>query len=141
MKIIQNNYELYNTLEEEYICEECNSVFEYNDYDVYVDSETYNEYVICPCCNHKCIVSVPTTEDNIEFPKSFYKFGEKEGAVKISDKEITSKIKDCIIWLKNNPKEPFRYIGTGDTFLCVFNHEDEYYIMVAKDYFDAYIDK
>ena len=141
MKIIQNNYELYNTLEEEYICEECNSVFEYNDYDVYVDSETYNEYVICPCCNHKCIVSIPTTEDNIEFPKSFYKFGEKEGAVKISDKEITSKIKDCIIWLKNNPKEQFRYIGTGDTFLCVFNHEDEYYIMVAKDYFDSYIDK
>ena len=140
MKIIKDCYNK-EIVSEEYICEECNSVFEYDDYDVYVDSETYDEYVFCPCCNHKCIVGVPTTEDNIEFPKSFYKFGEKEGAVKISDKEITSKIKDCIIWLKNNPKEPFRYIGTGDTFLCVFNHEDEYYIMVAKDYFDSYIDK
>ena len=31
--------------------------------------------------------------------------------------------------------------GSGDTFVCVFNHEDEYYIMVAKNYFDASIDK
>ena len=100
MKIIKDCYNK-EIVSEEYICEECNSVFEYDDYDIWVDAKN-NEYVTCPCCNHSCIVSVPTTEDSIEFPKSFYKFGEKEGAVKISDKEITSKIKDCIIWLKNN---------------------------------------
>ena len=140
MKIIQNNYELYNTLEEEYICEECNSVFEYNENDIWLDAKN-NEYVTCPCCNHSCVVSVPTTEDNIEFPKSFYKFGENIDSFKVNDKEITKTIKDTINWLKDNPEEYYRFIAYGDTFICVFNHEDEYYIIVAKDYFDSYIDK
>ena len=140
MKIIQNNYELYNTLEEEYICEECNSVFEYNENDIWLDAKN-NEYVTCPCCNHSCVVSVPTTEDNIEFPKSFYKFGKNIDSFKVNDKEITKTIKDTINWLKDNPEEYYRFIAYGDTFICVFNHEDEYYIIVAKDYFDSYIDK
>ena len=139
MRIIQNNY---NEIEEseEYICEECNSVFVYDDYDIYVDKDGV-ESVDCPCCNHRCIVSVPVTEKNVEFPKSFYHFGENKGAVKIDNNEITSRIKESIVWLKRHPEESYRYVGSGDTFLCVFNHEDEYYIMVAKNYFDVHIDK
>ena len=140
MKIIQNNYTKENEVSEEYICEECNSVFEYNDSDIWVDSKNY-EYVTCPCCNHSCIVSVPITERNIEFPKSFYQFGIHDGAVDIDNKEITSQIKEIIVWLKRHPEEPYRYVGSGNTFVCVFNHEDEYYVMVAKNYFDASIDK
>ena len=64
-----------------------------------------------------------------------------ENAVKISDKEINKYIKECINWLEKNPNESFRYMGTGDSFIVVFNHEDEYYILVAKNYFDSYIDK
>ena len=139
MKIIKNNYEK-EEISERYICEECNSVFEYNDYDISIDADGV-ESVICPCCNHKCIVSVPVTEKNIEFPKSFYHFGENKGAVKIDNNEITSRIKESIVWLKRHPEEPYRYMGSGDTCVCVFNHEDEYYIMVAKNYFDASIDK
>ena len=140
MKIIQNNNVQENVIEEEYICEECNSVFVYDDYDIYVDKDGV-ESVTCPCCNHRCIVSVPITEKNIEFPKSFYQFGENKGAVKIDNNEITSRIKESIVWLKRHPEEPYKYVGSGDTFLCVFNHEDEYYIMVAKNYFDSHIDK
>lgn len=139
MKIIKNNYEK-EEISEEYICEECNSVFEYNDSDIWIDSKN-DEYVTCPCCNHSCIVSVPITERNIEFPKSFYQFGVRNSAVEINDKEITFWIKDCINWLKDNPNEFFKYRGSGDTFLCVFNHEDEYYIVVAKNYFETSIDK
>lgn len=140
MKIIQNNYTKENEVSEEYICEECNSVFEYDDYDVWVDSKN-DKYVTCPCCNHSCIVSVPTTEKNIEFPKSFYQFGVNDGAVDIDNEEITSRIKEMIVWLKRHPEEPYKYMGSGNTFICVFNHEDEYYIMVTKNYFDASIDK
>lgn len=140
MKVIQNNNVQENVIEEEYICEECNSVFVYDDYDIYVDKNGV-ESVTCPCCNHRCIVSIPITEKNIEFPKSFYQFGENKGAVKIDNNEITSRIKESIVWLKRHPEEPYRYVGSGDTFLCVFNHEDEYYIMVAKNYFDTHIDK
>ena len=139
MKIIQNNYEK-EEISERYICEECNSVFEYNDYDISMDADGV-ESITCPCCNHKCIISVPVAEKNIEFPKSFYHFGEIKGAVKIDNNEITSWIKESIVWLKRHPEKPYRYVGSGDTFLCVFNHEDEYYIMVAKNYFDTSIDK
>ena len=137
MKIIQNNY----NESEEYICEECNSVFVYDDYDIKFDDFKGEEYVICPCCGHKCITFTPVAENNIEFPKSFYQFGVCDGAIKIDDKEITFWIKDCINWLKDNPNESFKYRGSGDTFVCVFNHDDEYYVMVAKNYFNCSIDK
>ena len=140
MKIIEDKYNKAKETEE-YICEECNSVFEYDDYDIKFNDFKGEEYVICPCCRHKCIIFTPVTENNIEFPKNFYQFGVHDGAIKIDDKEITFWIKDCINWLKNNPNESFKYRGSGDTFLCVFNHEDEYYIMVAKNYFDSHIDK
>lgn len=140
MKIIQNNYTRENEVSEEYICEECNSVFEYDDYDIYIDKDG-TERVDCPCCNHSCVVYTPTTEDNINFPKSFYQFGVHDGAVDIDNEEITSRIKEIIVWLKRHPEESYRYMSGGNTFLCVFNHEDEYYIMVAKNYFDTSIDK
>jgi hypothetical protein len=82
------------------------------------------------------------TVDNIEFPKHFNKKGKNGGnAVEISDKEINKYIKECINWLEKNPNESFIYIGIGDSFVVVFNHENEYYILVAKNYFDSCIDK
>lgn len=140
MKIIQNNYTKENEVSEEYICEECNSVFEYEKYDIYTDKDGI-ERVDCPCCSHSCVIYNPTTEDNITFPKSFYQFGVHDGAVDIDNEEITSWIKEIIVWLKHHPEEPYKYKGSGNTFICVFNHEDEYYVMVAKNYFDCSIDK
>ena len=141
MKIIQNNYDYNKIPTEEYICETCNSIFQYENYDVYTDKYGDN-YVNCPCCGHKCIVEEKTTEDNINFPKNFYEFGgANTTSVDISNDEITNRIQECIKWLKANPNEPFKYIGYGNMFLCVFNHEDEYYIIVTKNYFDVSIDK
>lgn len=140
MKIIQNNYTKENEVSEEYICEECNSVFEYEIYDIYTDKDGI-ERVDCPCCNHSCVVYTPTTEDNIEFPKSFYQFGIRDSAVKIDDKEITKTVKKCISYLKDNPEEFYKFVAYGDTFICVFNHDDEYYVMVAKNYFEVSVDK
>ena len=143
MRIIENNFKYkqkYQIPTEEYICEECNSVFEYEDEDICVDDDNI-EFVKCPCCGHKCITYTSPTIETIKFPKNFYQFGICEGAIDISDKEITNDIRECIKWLEKYPEEPFKYIGKGNTFLCVFNHEDEYYIMVAKNYFETSIDK
>lgn len=143
MKIIENNYkcELAKDEEIEYICESCNSIFQYNDDDIEIN-EYGDEYVKCPCCEHKCLVVEKVTEKNINFPKSFYEFGgNNTESVDISNAEITMKIRECIMWLKKNPNEPFKYMAYGNMFLCVFNHEDEYYIIVTKNYFDTTIDK
>ena len=141
MRIIENNYKYkQETLAEEYICENCNSVFEYEDGDIITDNDN-TEFVKCPCCGHKCITYTPPTIETIKFPKNFYQFGVHEGAIDISDKEITYDIRECLKWFEKNPTESFKYIGKGNTFTCVFNHEDEYYIMVAKNYFETSIDK
>jgi hypothetical protein len=135
MKIIQDNYNKQKS--EQFICEHCNSILEYNKEDIRLNNN--NAVIKCPCCGHECIIE--TYKCELKFPKDFYQFGISNGSVKIDDEEITLWIKDCINWLENNPNEPFRYRGSGNTFLCVFNHEDEYYIMVAKNYFDTSIDK
>ena len=141
MRIIKNNFKYKQEIPtEEYICEGCNSVFEYEDKDICIDNDNI-EFVKCPCCGHKCITYTPPTIETIKFPKNFYQFGVHGGVVNISDNEITNDIRECLKWLEKNPTESFRYIGKGDTFTCVFNHEDEYYIMVAKNYFETSIDK
>ena len=141
MKVIQNNnVKKDKKIEENYICEECNSVFVYDDYDIFAD-ENGVEFVTCPCCGHSCVVYIPVTPNNIKFPKNFYQFGVREGAIKIDNEEITFRIKEIIGFLARHPEEPYRYEACGDTFICVFNHDDEYYIMVAKNYFETSIDK
>lgn len=140
MKVVQDNYTIQTTESDEYICEKCNSVFIYDNYDVYTDKDNI-ERVDCPCCGHSCIVYTPITIDNIRFPINFNQIDEHNGAIKINNEKITDWIKECINYLKNNPEEFYRYTASGNTFVCVFNHDDEYYVMVAKNYFDCDIDK
>lgn len=136
MKIIQNNYDCKT---EEIICEHCNSIFELdeNDDDIIVSDDNDN-YVYCPCCGQKVYLYEPNTKDNINFPTSYTNFA---SGVDISNEEINEWIKECIEWLDENPEQPYKYIGTGNTFAVVFNHEDEYTILVTKNYFESYIDK
>ena len=139
MKILVNNYDTNST--ESWICEHCNSVFEFEENDVLINTDG-ERVVRCPCCDRICYVNYPViTKDNIKFPKDFYQFGASNNAVEINDDEITSEIKKCISYLEEEPDEPYRYIAYGNMIVCVFNHEDEYYIMVAKNYFDCSIDK
>ena len=72
MRIIKNNYKYkQETLAEEYICENCNSVFEYEDGDIITDNDN-TEFVKCPCCGHKCITyTPPTIETKIFLPSVF----------------------------------------------------------------------
>lgn len=140
MKIIQNNY-INNYVEEdttqEIICEHCNSVFEIDDSDI-IKPEYDDEYVYCPCCNQKVYLYEPITKENIRFPSSYYNF---ENGKNIEDTEIDEWVKECIEWFEKNPKEPYKYIGSGNAFVIVFNYEDEYFTLVTKNYFEAHIDK
>ena len=140
MKIIQNNY-INNYVEEdtiqEIICEHCNSVFEIDDDDI-IRTDYDDEYVYCPCCNQRIYLYEPNTKDNINFPTSYHAF---ENGVDITDEEINKWVRECVEWLEKNPEEPYKYIGSGNTFVIVFSHEDEYYIVVTKNYFDTSIDK
>lgn len=137
MRIIQNNYNEYTETTQEIICEHCNSVFEIDNSDIITPVDD-DEYVCCPCCNRKVYLYEPNTKDNIRFPTSYYHF---ENGADIIDEEIDEWVRKCIEWLEENPEESYKYIGSGNTFVVVFNHEDEYYIVVTKNYFETDIDK
>ena len=147
MKIVKNNYSKFNKelIEFECICPNCQSILETNENDVQYDREDMEHYVICPCCHMRINdehFDRIVTLDNISYPFDFYKIGDNDNeVVHLTDSDINEYIQECIKFLKEYPDEPYRYIGTGDSLIIVFNHEDEYYFVVAKNYENAIIDK
>ena len=146
MKIIQNNYEAPIIEEENFniICEECNSVFEIEKEDCHIGQYGI-AFVNCPCCGKENIIdeySIDLNKNNLDFPTHYTHIATKNKETSfIENKEINNWIKESINWLEQNPQETFRYGATGDTFTVVFNHEDEYWVVVTKDYYETSIDK
>lgn len=147
MKIIKNNYSKFDKelIEFKCTCPNCQSILETNENDVQYDREDMEHYVICPCCHMRITDEYfdrNVTLDNISYPFDFYKIGNSEETVYcLSDIEINQYIKECIKFFKYNPDEPYKYIGTGDSFIVVFNHENEYCFIVAKNYEETSVDK
>lgn len=136
MKIIKNNYE--ETFQ--FTCNKCGSVIEYNDDDICVDSYGYR-YVICPCCGDEYDLDQRViTVDNVTYPEDYHDFSNGKNW---NDESINEYVKKIILWLKDNPNEPFKYVASGNTFICVFNHyeDEEYYVVVTKNYLDTFVEK
>lgn len=147
MKIIKNNYNNLKNKEENIefkcTCPNCKSILEVYENDIKYDTAD-EECIICPCC-HNIITSEyfdrVVTIDNIFYPFDFYKIGESDKTVHLNNQEINKYIKECIDFFKKYPDEPYRYIGTGDSLIIVFNQEDEYTFIVAKNYEESFINK
>ena len=151
MKIIKNNHNNHNE-EKEVItfgctCPNCNSVLEINENDIQYDREDDEKYVVCPCCHMRITnehFDRTVTLDNISYPFDFYKIGDNsfvDKVVHLTNADINEYIQKCIKFLKEYPDEPYKYIGTGDSLIIVFNHEDEYDFIVAKNYEESFVDK
>ena len=98
MKIIENNH---NKEKEKIIifnctCPNCNSILECNERDIKYDEEEDEEYIVCPCCNMAITNEYfdrEVTLDNISYPFDFYKCGNSNSCVNLSDEEINNYIK------------------------------------------------
>lgn len=147
MKIIENNYFKFNKelIEFECTCPNCQSILETNENDVQYDREDMEHYVICPCCHMRINdehFDRIVTLDNISYPFDFYKIGDNDNeVVHLTDSDINEYIQECIKFLKEYPDEPYKYIGTGDSLIIVFNQEDEYNFIVAKNYEESFVYK
>jgi len=96
---------------------------------------------ICSCCseNESC-------EDcgydilDARYPEGFYKFGESEGAHKVSDSEVIKFLEQLRKHAAREAEYPeheraeFYLTGTGDTCVILLSYEDEYRFIVAKEY-------
>lgn len=152
MKIIKNNVnrikendDNLDLIKFECTCPNCKSILEIDKNDILHDDIYDIYYIICPCCKEqitdKYFDKVLTLE-SIEYPFDFYKISSSsEETVHLSDKEINRYIKECIEFFKYNPNEPYKYIGTGDSLIIVFNHDDEYWFVVAKNYEESFVNK
>lgn len=146
MKIIKNNYSKFDKelIEFKCTCPNCQSILETNENDVQYDRENMEHYVICPCCHMRITDEYfdrNVTLDNISYPFDFYQYGNYNSCLNLSDEEINNHIKQCIDFFKYNPNEPYKYIGTGDSLIIVFNHDDEYWFVVAKNYEESFVEK
>lgn len=149
MKVLKNNY----NLEEDTItpksiqikCDRCGSELEITVEDTYIGA--YGAvYLICPCCNEETMVEeldgITLTKDNIKFPLHFVRTNKNMRCVKeIEPEEIEKEIKRGIEYFRINKEEWAYYMGYGDMSITIFRYDgdEEYHVLVAKDYYDTYI--
>lgn len=78
----------------------------------------------------------------IKIPKynteDFYNFAY---GVDVHNDEINQWISDGMDYIKNNPKEAYYSIGSGNTTVIILNLLDEYSVIVTKNYQEATIYK
>ena len=148
MKIIKNKFEdVQENIKKELIieCDRCGSELEITEEDTYIGA--YGAaYVMCPCCNEETMVEeldgITLTKDNIEYPLHFVRTNKDMRCVKdVSPEEIKKEIKRGIEYFRENKDEWVHYISYGDVFITVFRFDgdEEYQVVVTKDYYDTYI--
>lgn len=126
-------------------CEHCSSELEITEDDTHVGA-LGNQYITCPCCGNESIVyeldCINLTIDNIEFPTHFYRTSSEHGNAKeVSAVEIKKEIQRGIEYLRQHTDEDDWFIEYGDLHLTVRKYpgDEEYWVVVAKDFYQTYI--
>jgi hypothetical protein len=155
IKIIENNYKK-NNIEQEYkdidedspiqiVCEHCNSKLEITKDDTHI-GWLGASYITCPCCGGESMVDelegITLTIDNIDFPAHFLRVNKNERCVKeVNRKDIIKEVKRGIKYFREHKDEPYWYTSYGDMFIILFRYEgdEEYYVVITKDYYETFI--
>lgn len=125
------------------ICEGCRAELEYAYEDTY-EGYAGLRYIKCPECGCEIISEhfegVDLNSSSVEFPKHFYHFVD---GVDIQDAEIQDWVRRCLKQAEesNEPYGYFFHTGTGNSVVILMGYEDEYNIIVAKDYYELSITK
>lgn len=82
--------------------------------------------------------SVEPNVGNVQFPEDFYRFGQISGTVDIPDAQIQKWIHTGLQEIKH---EPFWAVRNGNTTVIILNYDDEYEVIVAKNYWEWSIPK
>lgn len=123
-------------------CNECAAELEFSLEDTYIGA-LGARYVKCPICGEEIITEkcdgIELNSSNIEFPKHFI----EPGGVDINDSKIENWVRECLKIAEESDK-PYGYFvstGSGNTMVILMAYEDEYEIIVAKDYYGTSIDR
>ena len=122
------------------ICDECRAELEYEYEDTY-EGYAGMRHIKCPECGYEIMSEyfdgVELDSNNVEFPKHFYSFN----GVDIQNEEIQQWVRKCLQYAEE-AEEPYGYFihaGSGNTTVVLMAYEDEYDIIVAKNYYELSI--
>ena len=154
MKVIQNNYKNQprnphqlpekpkSRIEKVNLeCENCGSVLEVSREDVHIGWLGL-PFVTCPCCNYEMDVeefeddAIDICASNVKYPTHFTVSSQEFRAIEISDEEINKWIQQGIEYFRNNPEEYSYFVASGNSVVHMykFDGDEEYYVIVSKDY-------
>jgi hypothetical protein len=125
------------------LCEECRAELEYAFDDTH-EGALGLRYLTCPACGKEIaskLDGIKLTPNNIEFPKHFMAMS--ENAVDIDNEEIQKWVRKCLK-IAEESNEPYGYFvssGTGNSRVILMAYEDEYDIVVAKNYYETNVHK
>jgi ribosomal protein S27E len=122
-------------------CEDCHAELEFAFDDTY-EGALGARYLKCPVCGREVITELEGTKlssNNIKFPLHFF----EPGGVDCSNDEINTWIRQCLKAAEESD-EPYGYfatMGTGNTRVILMAYEDEYNIVVTKDYYETSVNR
>lgn len=153
MEVLRDNYSnkikeepKYSLFPKKLICEKCESELRYDESDIHIG--VYGaSHVLCPLCKHDNMIddeeyNITLTKDNIEFPTHFHHCSVETGAVDNCNAEFVREcVKKAIKYFRENKDEFVYFTGTGTTMVYVFRFtgDEEYEVVVTKDYYSTYI--
>lgn len=156
MKVIQNNYKKQSRnphqlpeavrpkprIEKVNLkCENCGSVLEVSREDTHIGWLGL-PHVTCPCCNYEMDIeefeddAIDICASNVKYPTHFTVSSKDFRAIEISDEEINKWIQQGIEYFRGNKDEYYYFTGSGNTLVHIYRFEgdEEYYVVVSKDY-------
>lgn len=123
-------------------CYECDAELEFSLEDTYIGA-LGARYVKCPICGYEIMTEecdgIELNSSNIEFPTHFF----EPNGVDIPNNEIENWVRKCLKIAEESDK-PYGYFvqtGSGNTRVILMAYEDEYRIIVAKDYYETSVNR
>ena len=151
MKVIQNNYQnktiapsnnQKKRVEKVNLeCKNCGSVLEISREDTHIGWLGL-PFVTCPCCNYEMYVeefdddAIDICASNVKYPTHFTISSKEFRAIEIPDEEINKWIQQGIEYFRENPEEYSYFVASGNSVVHMykFDGDEEYYVIVSKDY-------
>ena len=153
MKVLKNNFGKVDAIEttvnpypRKHECENCGSELEYDKSDIYIGVYG-SSHIKCPLCEYENMLDgnendITLTKDNVEFPTHFHHTSKYTGAVDTCNNENIKKyVREAIEYFRINKSESHWFSDSGNTMVYVFRFDgdEEYEVVVTKDYYSTYI--
>lgn len=149
MKVLVNNYNNepieHTSYPRKVVCDRCGSELEYEKEDTRIGYLGVT-HLDCPLCGEEIMLEdneqdITLTVDNVKFPEHFWHTSKETGAKEVNAHRIKEYIRHGIEYLRERKDEYAWFTQIGDSHIYVhkFEGDEEYTVIVAKDFYETEI--